>query len=79
MFECNCPCHTDHTMKHCDNLTCMPCCTACDICQKKIQFGKMRTHQLQDHDVQSPPLSQETIDKLRTAIQQLIDADPSDQ
>ena len=54
MFDCICPCHSNPEMKHCDNLSCMPCCTECKHCNKNIVFGKMKRHLLDDHGIESP-------------------------
>lgn len=54
MFDCDCPCHTNLKMQHCDNLSCMPCCTTCQHCDRKIILGQMIKHLLEDHGVKSP-------------------------
>lgn len=73
MFECDCVCHSDTTKKHCDDLSCMPCCTKCKVCQKNITLGKMLTHLLDEHGIDEPPASQESIRKLTKAIQDLYE------
>lgn len=51
MFDCICPCHNNPEMKHCDNLSCVPCCTECKYCNKKIVLGKMIAHLLEVHGI----------------------------
>lgn len=73
MFECDCVCHHDSTKKHCDDLSCMPCCTQCRICQKNITLGKMRVHLLDKHGIEESPASQKAIDDLTKALKDSTD------
>ena len=65
MFECDCPCHSNSEMKHCDNLSCMPCCTECKHCNRKIMLGKMIPHLLEDHGIDEHHKAQKLTDNTK--------------
>jgi len=69
MFECNCVCHSDPTKKHCDELSCMPCCTVCQHCGLNIKLGKMVEHLLRDHGIETP---KSELDKARDKLTKLL-------
>lgn len=63
-LECDCPCHNNSNLKHCDQLSCIPCCTICEECGKNIKLGKLREHHLLNHGIDTPPATLEMIDRL---------------
>jgi hypothetical protein len=71
---CTCVCHSDPLQKHCEGLSCIPCCSVCPECHLMIVLGKMREHRLLVHGTNLPPASSESIDRLKQAINSLRDA-----
>jgi hypothetical protein len=70
---CTCVCHVDQSKRHCDELSCMPCCTLCKECSSNIPMGKMRLHMLESHGIEVPPASPEKIEELKNLLSQLKD------
>jgi hypothetical protein len=67
-YLCTCVCHTDPTKHHCDELSCMPCCTVCKECGGNIEFGKLRSHTREAHNIEMPPASPQKLKELENLL-----------
>jgi hypothetical protein len=45
----------------------MPCCSACKQCGSRIEFGKLRAHMLEIHNI-VPPASSEKLAQLENLL-----------
>ena len=69
--DCNCNCHG--SFGHVSH--CVPCCSTCSYCHKRISYGYMDKHEKECRDVYDPLINTVRLSELIEALKILEKAD----